>query len=248
MPFGDHLAISIGFFTGILPAVALVFETLKEYDPYYKDEHFSILMVIGLIVGVPTALFFYWSLIYLAPINNILVLSVICFFIAIYELLLLTIILSMKRFGGDYDLTYYGVVLSGCLAGVIIMFCVYLFVRSNDLSSQALLSLGLLIPTMPLMYISLGSLLGYGIFKAKFLKYASLFVIIKTIFNGLFLLWFIFFLFSPPEYGWELMAIALIFSIFMYYYSYKRILPDALPPKLKKHRRRSKRKDLKLLE
>ncbi len=243
MPFSDHLAISIGFFAGILPAVILIFYTLKEYDDYYEDKHFFILLILGLIIGVPTSLFYYWSIIYLATVKNLMANFVIFLIIAIYELLILTIIISMKRFGGKYDLTYYGVVLGGSKAGVIAMFCIFLFFRTNDINPQGALSLGLLIPTLPMLYISIGSMIGFGLFRGLFLKYAILVVIIKTIFNGLFIFWFIAFLYWYPEYGWELMIIGIIFSYIIYDYSRRRILIEALPETLRKHRRRKKRKE-----
>jgi hypothetical protein len=241
MPLGDHLALSIGFFTGILPAVILVMLTLKDYDGYYKDEHFFILLVFGLVAGVPTALIYYWTIIYLASVMAIIALVAIFIIIAVYELLLLTIILSMKRFGAKYDLTYYGVTLSGTMAGVIVMFSIYLFFRSIDVSAQAILSMAFFIPTMPMLYITLGAMTGFGIFRGEFFKYGLRVVIIKTIFNVFLIFWFIGFLFWT-ERGWEWMAIGLVFGLIGYYYTVKDLLPAALPKKMQEHRRRARRR------
>jgi hypothetical protein len=241
MPLGDHLALTIGFFTGILPAVIIVMYTLKDYDEYYKYENFFILLVLGLVAGVPSALIYYWTIIYLASVMAILAFIAMFIIIAVYEFLLLTIILSMKRFGAKYDLTYYGVTLSGTISGVIVMFSIYLFFRSIDLTAQAILSMAFFIPTMPMIYITIGAMTGFGIFRGEFFKYGLRVVIIKTIFNVLLVFWFIAFLFWV-ERGWEWMAIGLVIGIIGYYYTVKDLLPAALPKKLQKHRRRARRK------
>jgi hypothetical protein len=149
----------------------------------------------------------------------------------------------MERFGGKFDLTYYGVVLGGTVAGVIGMFNIYVFFTAYDPSWQAVLSIALMIPTLPLLYISISSMIGFGLFKHKFMKFAGWMVFYKTIFNVLFILWYLGYLFLPPEHGWEWMAICIVFAVIMYRYSTTDLLPSALPEKLKKHRRRKRRQE-----
>ena len=92
MPFGSHLAMSIGFFAGIIPAVILIFMTLKEYDEYYEDKHFFFLMVVGLFAGIFTSLLYYWSIIYMAANLFLLVLLFIVLGFAIFEIRLYVIL------------------------------------------------------------------------------------------------------------------------------------------------------------
>ena len=241
MPLASHLAMSIGFFAGILPAVIIVFMTLKEYDDYYEDKHFFLLLVIGLFAGTMTSLIYYWSIFYLS--TNLTLLSLVAIIIgfALYEMLLFTIILSMKRFGAKYDLTYYGVVLGGSIAGVICMFSIFVFLFNFDLTNQAILSMALLIPTMPLTYISLSALMGYGISHNKYLKYGIWVVILKSIFNVVFIFWFIAFLYWE-ERGWDLMIFGFVFGVLLYWYIIRQHLPNSLPEALRKNMRRKKRR------
>ncbi len=241
MPFASHLAMSIGFFVGIIPSVIIIFMTLQEYDEYYEDKHFFFLMVVGLFAGIMIALFYYWSIYYLNQNLTIITLVLIIVGFALFEMLLLSIILSMKRFGFKYDLTYYGVVLGGSIAGVLGMFIVYLYMNNLELSSHAILSIVLMTPTLPLLYISLGALMGFGLFSNNFLKYAGWVVFLKILFNILFIFWFIALLFWA-ERGWDLMIIGLAFAISIYYYVTRNHLPLALPEHLRKHKRRTKRK------
>lgn len=242
MPFAQHLAMSIGFFVGILPAVTIIFMTLKEYDDYYEDKHFFLLLVIGLFAGTMTSLIYYWSIIYLSESLNWLSLVAIIVGFAIYEMLLFTIILSMKRFGAKYDLTYYGVVLGGSIAGVICMFSIFVYLINYDLSNQSILSMALLVPTMPLMYIGLSAIVGYGISHGRYLKYALWTIVLKSIFNVIFIFWFIAFLFWTDVGGWEWMVFGFAFAILLYWYVIRNHLPQALPEQLRKDMRRKKRK------
>ena len=242
MPFASHLAMSIGFFAGIIPAVIIIFMTLKEYDEYYEDKHFFFLLVLGLFAGTMTALIYYWSIIYLGQNLSLLTLPLIIVGFAIYEILLFTIVLSMKRFGGKYDLTYYGVVFGGSIGAVLNMFNIFLYLRNYNLTSQAILSMVFMVPTLPLLYISIGALVGFGLVKERFLKYSAWAFILKSIFNGIFIFWFIAFLFWPPERGWDLMVLGLLFAFCLYLYVSREHLPGSLPEHLQKHRRRQKRK------
>jgi hypothetical protein len=241
MPFASHLAMSVGFFMGILPAVTLVFLTLKEYDEYYEDKHFFFAMVVGLFIGIMTAVIYYWSIIYLSGNLSLLPLLIIIIGFSVYEMLLLSIILSMKRFGVKFDLTFYGVVLGGCMAGVIVMFCIYLYLFNRDPTGPAILSMILLVPTLPLLYISLGAIVGFGICQGQFYKYSALVVVLKSIFNVVFIFWFISFLYWP-ERGWDVMIFGLIFAVLLYIYTTREFLPATLPEAQARHLRRQKRR------
>ena len=198
-------------------------------------------MVVGLFAGMMTALIYYWSVLYIVRTQSSFVLLSTIFGFAIYEVLLFTIILSMKRFGAKYDLTYYGVVLGGSIAGILGMFFVYVYIHTYDVNPQAILSLILIIPTFPLLYLSLSAMVGFGLYNDKYFKYAGYAIVIKTIFNIFLVLWFIAFWFEPPGYGWEFMSIGLAFAGFLFYYTFRDILPGALPEHLRKHKRRTKR-------
>ena len=242
MPFASHLAMSIGFFAGIVPAVIILFMTLKEYETYYEDKHFFFLLFAGLLGGTMVALMYYWSIYYLATNFTLFVLLSIVLGFAICEALLFTIILSMKRFGGKYDLTYYGVVMGGAIGGVLVMFSFYVYLTANEISTGAIISMALTIPAIPLAYISIGAMIGYGLFRGELLKYAGWVLFLKSIFNFLFLFWLIAFWYWVDVSGWEWMLICLIFAGLIYLYVTRELMPDALPENLRKHRRRAKRK------
>jgi hypothetical protein len=243
MAYGNNLAMSLGFIGGIVPAVILIFFTLREYEGYFKDKHFFFLLAMGLFGGIGTALFYYWSIIYYSELS-ILTLLILLLLFSLYEMLLFTIVLSMKRFGRKYDLTYYGVVFGGTIAGVISMFSIYVFFTVYDPTLLAVLSIALLIPTLPLLYMSLGAMIGYGLYKNKSAKYSLRMVIYKTVFNFIFIFWLQGFLYLPPEHGFEWIGIGLVFAFFLYYYATNDLLPAALPERLQKHRRRRKRKEM----
>lgn len=241
MPFASHLAMSIAFLSSVLPAVFLIFMTLQEYDEYYEDKHFFFNLVLGLFIGIISSVFYYWSLIFFFYNQALIVLISLMVGFAIYEVLLFSIILMMKRFNAKYDITYYGVVLGGAFAGLLSMFSIYIYLRTYDLSQLAILSMVFLIITLPLIYISMGAMLGFGIHRGDLFKNSLKIIIIKSLFNFLFIFWFIGFYFWPDR-GWELMFFGLLIGLGMYYYTFQSVLPAALPEHLRKHRRRTKRK------
>jgi hypothetical protein len=232
---------SMGFFAGIIPAVIMIFATLKEYDKYYEDKHFLGLLAVGLVSGTFISLIYYWCIIYLSENLNILVLIFIIIGMAIFEVLLLRIILSMKWLGGKYEITYFGVVIGGSFAGVLAMFCIFVYMVTHDITLQAVVSIIFLVPALSLVYIPTGALVGYGVYKKSSIKQPIKIILVKSIFNSIFIFWLIAFLFWS-EGGWELMVFGVLFGVFMYTYVYRGVLPAALPVKLQKHRRRAKRR------
>lgn len=242
MPFATHLAMSIAFFMSVLPAVILIFMTLKEYDRYYEDKHFFFCLVLGLFAGVLSSVIYYWSIIFFVANQALVVLVSLIIGLAIYELLLFTIILMMKRFNAKYDITYYGVVIGGAFAGLLGMFSIFIYLRTYDVNGYAIFSMILLILTLPLIYTSMGSMVGLGIHKGDFFKNSLGIIFFKSLFNTLFIFWFMGFFFLPPQHGWEWMFFGFLFAAGMYYYSYQNTLPNALPEHLSKHKRRAKRK------
>jgi hypothetical protein len=242
MVFSQHLAMSIGFFAGVLPAITLVFMTLKDYDEYFEDKNFFFTMVIGLFAGIVSSVIYYWSLFYLSVNLTLVVLISLIVGLAIYEMMIIMIVLLMKRFKAKYDITYYGVVFGGSFAGLLGMFSIYAFLGINDLTQYAALSMGLLVITLPMMYISMGAIMGFGIQKGELFMTSFKVIVLKSLFNIMFIFWFIGFFAWKPYHGWEWMFFGFIFAAVAYYYSYTYILPSTLPDELRRHKRRMTRK------
>jgi hypothetical protein len=243
MAFSSHLAMSLGFFTGIIPSVIFVFLTLKKYDGYFKDRHFFYCLVLGLFAGTMTALIYYWSFDYMSDNLNLAVFLAIIIIFAVFELLLFSIVLSMKRFEDKYELPFYGIVMGGTIGGVVCMFLVYVYTTNLDITPQAAFSIAMVIPTLPMIYMGIGAMIGFGLAKDQSTKFSIYVLIIKTVFNVLFIIWLILFLTEPEESGWQLMVIGLVFAFFFYWYMYNDLLTATLPEKLQKHRRRARRKE-----
>jgi hypothetical protein len=245
MPLAQHLAMSLGFFMSVLPAIVLVFMTLKEYEKYFEDKHFFFSMVLGLFAGIVSSVIYYWSIDYFTKTMALVILISLIIGIAIYEVLLIMMILLMKRFNAKYDITYYGVVLGGSFAGLLGMFSIYVFFINIDATELAIVSMVLLIITLPMIYISTGAIIGFGIIKGEIFKFSGFAILIKSVFNIFLILWFLGFFYIPPQHGWEWMFFGFLFAAGLFYYTYQYILPDALPEHLQRHRRRTKRKERK---
>lgn len=242
MPIATHLAMSIGFFASLLPAVILVFITLKDYDPYYEDKNFFLNLVLGLFAGTATSVIYYWSIIFFFDNFALTILISLIIGWAIYEVLLFSIILMMKRFEAKFDITYYGVVFGGSLAGLVGMFSIFIYLLTYDLNLNGILSMALMVLTLPLAYISLGAMVGTGIHTGNSFANSLWLIFVKSIFNIFLILWFIGFFFLPPSHGWEWMFFDFLIAAAWFYHTYNNVLPGALPEHLRKHRRRMKRR------
>lgn len=243
MALTSHLAMSIGFFVGIIPSVILMFWTLRAYDKFYNDNHLLFQLAMGLIAGTITGLFYYWSVDYLGQALALTSFMAIVILFAIYELILITIILSRKHYDNIYELTFQGVIMGGAMAGPVVMFATFVYLYFLDLSFNAVLSIAFLVPTIPMLYITIGALIGYGLYKNEFNKYGIRVIILKSGFNVIFILWFILFLYDPIDRGWQIIAIGFVFAVLLYRYTILKIIPMTLPGNVYKKWSREKRRE-----
>ncbi len=88
-------------FVGIIPALIILFFSLKGYDGYYKDKSIFLTFVIGIIFGVIAAVL----RLYLSP-PPLLVVYIILF--AFFEQLSKTIVLNIGRLHLKKETTIYG--------------------------------------------------------------------------------------------------------------------------------------------
>jgi len=243
MALTSNLALSIGFFVGIIPSVLLMFWTLREYDKFYNDSYLLFQLAMGLIAGTITGLFYYWSVFYLGGAQSFISFLAVVILFAIYELILITIILSRKHYDNIYELTFQGVIMGAAMAGPVVMFCSFVYLTTFDLSFNAVLSIAFLVPTIPMLYIAIGAMIGYGLYKNEFNKYGVRVIILKSGFNVIFILWFILFLDEPVDRGWQFIAIGFIFAVILYRYTISKIIPMTLPGNVFKKWSRQKRRE-----
>jgi hypothetical protein len=156
-------------FIGIIPALILLFISLKGYDGYYKDKLVFLTFVVGLIIGVITVVIETYTA------------AIGVFFIILFpvlEQLFKTIILNLGRFQGKKETPIYGLSLGLGFGSIFIPSSLVLLniQGSFDNISVALSIIG----SIGIIFIHAGTgvCIGYGVFTYSLLKYLLIAIIL----------------------------------------------------------------------
>jgi len=149
-------------FMGIIPALVLLFISLKGYDGYYKDKLIFLTFVIGLIIGV------------IAVLIEAYTYAIGIYFIILFPLLeqlFKTMVLNIGRFHGKKETPIYGLSLGLGFGSIFIPSSIILLNIQgvHDNFSMILTTIGAI--GIILIHASTGVCIGYGVYKYSLLKY-----------------------------------------------------------------------------
>jgi hypothetical protein len=163
-------------FLGIIPALILLFISLKDYEGYYKDKLIFLTFVIGLIIGVI-------SVIIEAYTTAIGIYFIILF--PVLEQLFKTMILNIGRFHGKKETPIYGLSLGLGFGSIFIPFSLILLniQGAYDTFSIALSIVGSI--GIILIHAATGVCIGYGVYTYSLLKYLLFAIILYIPVTGL---------------------------------------------------------------
>jgi hypothetical protein len=163
-------------FVGLIPALLLLFISLKGYDGYYKDRIIFLTFVIGLIIGVITVIIETYT----AAIG---LLFVILF--PVLEQLFKSIILNIPRFHGKKETPIYGLSLGLGFGSIFIPFSLILLEIQGpfDNLSMTLAILGSL--GIILIHAATGICIGFGVYSYLLPKYLFFSIILYVPVTGL---------------------------------------------------------------
>jgi hypothetical protein len=165
-------------FLGIIPSLFLLFLGLKGYEGYYKEKLVFLSFVVGIILGVFSAIL---EIIFL----SIGLLIIILF--PVLEQILKLIVLNIGRFQNQKSTVIYGLSLGLGFGSVFIPISLIL---ANIETESLLLISSILIGSigMILLHAGTGIMLGYGVYNGKILKYYFLSLIVHIPFTSWFFL------------------------------------------------------------
>ncbi|KYK27712.1 protease PrsW [Thermoplasmatales archaeon SG8-52-1] len=158
-------------FIGIIPALILLFISLKGYEGYYKEKLIFLTFVVGLIIGVITVVIETYT-------AEIGIYFIILF--PILEQLFKTIVLNIGRFHGKNETPVYGLSLGLGFGSIFIPSSLVLLniqgVFDNlSIALSIIGSIGII-----LIHAATGVCIGYGVYQYSLIKYV-LFAIILYI-------------------------------------------------------------------
>ena len=208
-------------FLGIIPALVLLFISLKGYDGYYKDKIVFITFIIGLIIGFISILIEYYTA------------GVYVFFIILFPLLeqlFKTIFLNLKRFHGKKETSIYGLSL-GLGFGSIYISSSLILLNIQGLSDNistiitVLGSFGFI-----LIHGATGLLIGFGVYKYSLFKHLIYSIVLYLPVTVLFYV-------STEITNIGYLQLSIVpYGLILYWYMTTKLLPEILKENEKRKR------------
>jgi len=197
-------------FLGIIPALILLYMSIKGYEGYFKEKLMFLTFVVGLIIGFITAVF------------EILTSKVGILFIFLFPLLeqlFKTIILNLRRFQEKQETTIYGF----CLGlGFGSVFTPASLIMGKYQTADIAFFLALL-GTLGLIFFhaASGTFIGYGVYAGKLPRYLTLSIALQLPITSVVYITNLF------DAGYLQISLV-VYGIIIYWYAIKKILPRIL--------------------
>jgi hypothetical protein len=209
-------------FVGIIPALVLMFISLKGYDGYYQDKIVFLTFISGIVAGFISILIEWYTV------------RVGIWFIILYpilEQLLKTIILNISRFHGKKETVVYGLSLGLGFGSIFTPFSIIITnVQSGNEFLIILVALGSM--GIIMMHAATGIFIAYGVYSYKMRKYLMFSIL------GHIPVTFTIFLTSFYNIG-ELQVTLIIYGIVLYWYATKKIMPRILTKNKKEKKKKT---------
>ena len=216
-------------FLGIIPALFIMYISLKGYEGYYKDKSIFLTFVIGIIFGVIAVV----VRLIIAPLPMLIVFLIL---FAFFDQLFKTIVLNLRRLHFKREATIYGLSLGLGFGSSFTPFMIIAESMSGQSNNYSLIlaaigSLGFI-----LFHAASGAYIGFGIYNGKLTRYLLIAIMLQLPFNAIVdttrML-------SLRTYFLHIQAGLIIYGLIIFVYVINKIMPQILEQK--KGRKRSKR-------
>lgn len=233
-----YVDFSVASIIGIIPAIVLLYNLLKKYEkPYVEFALFDfsrvgLAFIVGLFAGVVVgvARYVFYDVVTTSEIVEVVILMLI--FFPFFEELLKLIILNTKFFHRKFDTVFYGISLGTSIGVMSFVSLAMIMLRTTDLGASPHLVGVLLLLAMDFIFINAftGSVIAYGVQSRKIWRHLLRAVLFSAINNFLLFPFFR----AIPTLMYLFLVIAFIYSIFTLYLVERRVIPSAIPDKIKK--------------
>lgn len=223
-------------FLGIIPALIILYISLKGYEGHYKDKTIFLTFIIGIALGFIAA--FVQSLTFAVAILYIILL-------AFFDQLFKTMVLNLGRLQEKSETTIYGLSLG---LGFGSSFTPFLIIAvssliTNDVYVLSLIAIGSF--GIILFHGATGTYIGYGIYVGRLTKHLLTAVIIQLPFN--FILGMTIFYSRPDSLNIQLGFVAglIIYGGIVFWYVNRKIMPQILKQSEKRKKSQIKQNETK---
>ena len=214
-------------FLGIIPALILLYISLKGYEGHYKDKTIFLTFIIGVVLGFIAAL--------VQPITVFAIIYMIL--LAFFDQLFKTIVLNFSRLHEKGETTIYGLSLGlgfGSSFTPFLIIAVSSLITSDVyvLSLIAIGSFGII-----LFHGATAAYIGYGIFIGKLTKHLLISVLLQLPFN--LIVGMTIYYSRPNALNLQLLFVTglIIYGGIVFWYVIKKIMPQILTQNIKRKRK-----------
>ncbi|MFH1101902.1 MAG: protease PrsW [Methanobacteriota archaeon] len=204
---------------GIIPALLLMYISLKGYENLYKEKTIFLTFIVGIIIGV------------ISIIIEIVSIGVGIFFIVLFpvlEQLIKTIVLNLRRFHAKKETVIYGFTLGLGFGTISTPFFLITAGTIQNYFSLVFIFIGSL--GMILLQSATGIVIGYGVYTRKLGTYLIYSILISIPVTG--------FIFITTWIKTEYLQVGIvIYGAIIYWYITTRVLPQILPDHRRKKRK-----------
>jgi len=241
----EQLVFPVAGIVGFGPAVAVLYHALRTYDyPYTEHSFFDsrrvfLALAVGMIVGTASG----WiTVAFRAAVLSVVSLVIVLVLIALFEEAVKLVYLNRKGYRARFDTTFVGVGLGTGMAAIAAAGSAYTN-GPNLFRPEVLFPLAAYAVGLALIQEATGAMSGGGCAKADVVvPFAQ--ALLARVLHAAILVPFIFWAAAPgmsalvPAFS---LAAAAVFAALVYRRAYL-VLPDTLPPELKRERRRRTRR------
>lgn len=199
-------------FIGIIPALILLYISLKGFEGHYQDKKIFITFLIGLVIGFISVIIEYYTI-------AVGVLFIVLF--PILEQMFKTIILNIGRLQEKRETTIYGLSLGLGFGSIFMPFQIILVYSQFDVTYLILGYTILGSFSWILIHGATGTIIGYGIYEGKLLNYFILAILLTIPLN------IFYYISSNADYSY-LQPVVLPYALIIYWYATTKIMRKIL--------------------
>jgi len=227
----DVIIPQASLFLGIIPALIILYVSLKDYEGHYKDKTIFLMFVIGIVFGFIAALVQSYTL------AMVIIYAILLSF---FNQLIKTIILNLRRFQEKSEGVINGLTLGLGFGSTFTPFLVIAVsqLKTSNFSVVSLIAIGSI--GIILFQGATGAYIGYGIYFGKLTRYLSIAILLEIPFN---FLMGVVISYSEPQYLAFLSALIvgmILYGGIVFIYVFKKVMPRILQKNQKRKRRKNK--------
>lgn len=226
----EPLIPSASLFLGIIPALLLLYLSLKGYEGLYKEKNIFLSFIVGIVVGVVAIIIESIAKTGMGVFFQILLFPVV-------DQLLKTMVLNIGRLHEKKETVIYGLILG---LGFGSVFTPFLLITSSSQINMGFFGIFfILIGSFGVILLqgACGVCIGYGVYTHRLLHYITFAVMLSIPVNVI--------IFVTNLFQVDYLQIGIIgYGILVYWYMTKKIMPRIQPDHWRRLRRQTQRKNI----